>query len=303
VVQDFAESPLVREFGVFAPIEGLGLITAAIAAAVALRRNAGAPPVPVLFGLSGFLIMLTPALRTHRPSSSPPSGDSCEANRDPGQPVRSHSRDPHAAPLRESPRTGFDRPPEGRSQVARCRAPLYFRVGATVSVAGSKRSHRTRGRRPSRRRSTRPHCHGGPGVIGRGTRTFPCLLGRARGGQGWRRLLSARCRSPGSLTSSAGLNLGLRDADGASSCPITWSSTRWRRCVRPMYGDRIEAGTSGLRPAAARPARPGRRRRQPRRGPGGEAFGLAGLVDVAADPGAASRRRRSVVCASPSGRG
>jgi hypothetical protein len=61
LVQDFAESPLVREFGVFATIGGLGLITAAIAAGVALRRNAGAPlSVAVFLGLSGFLINAHP---------------------------------------------------------------------------------------------------------------------------------------------------------------------------------------------------------------------------------------------------
>jgi hypothetical protein len=61
LVQDFAESPLVRDLGVFAAIGGLGLITATIAAGVALRRNAGGPlSVAVLLGLSGFLIMAHP---------------------------------------------------------------------------------------------------------------------------------------------------------------------------------------------------------------------------------------------------
>jgi hypothetical protein len=61
LVQDFAESPLVREMGVFASIGGLGLITAAIAAGVALRRHAGAPlSVAVLLGVSGFLITAHP---------------------------------------------------------------------------------------------------------------------------------------------------------------------------------------------------------------------------------------------------
>jgi len=61
LVQDFAESPLVRDFGVFAAIGSIGLVIAMIAAGVALRRNAGAPLyVAVLLGLSGFLITAHP---------------------------------------------------------------------------------------------------------------------------------------------------------------------------------------------------------------------------------------------------
>ena len=61
LVQDFAENPFVRDLGVLATIGTLGLITAAIAAGVALRRNAGAPLyVAVLLGLSGFLISAHP---------------------------------------------------------------------------------------------------------------------------------------------------------------------------------------------------------------------------------------------------
>jgi hypothetical protein len=61
LVQDFAESPLVVDLGVLATIGSLGLITAAIAAGVALRRNAGAPlSVAVLLGFSGFLIAAHP---------------------------------------------------------------------------------------------------------------------------------------------------------------------------------------------------------------------------------------------------
>lgn len=61
LVTEFAESPLVSDFGVFASIGGLGLITAAIAAGVALRRHAGAPlSVAVLLGFSGFLINAHP---------------------------------------------------------------------------------------------------------------------------------------------------------------------------------------------------------------------------------------------------
>jgi hypothetical protein len=61
LVQDFAESPLVREMGVRSVIGSLGLIVALIAAAVALRREAGASaPVAALLGVSGFLIMAHP---------------------------------------------------------------------------------------------------------------------------------------------------------------------------------------------------------------------------------------------------
>lgn len=57
LVQDFAEHPLGANLGVFGIIGGLGLVVAMIAAGVALRRHAGAPAsVPVLLGLSGFLI-------------------------------------------------------------------------------------------------------------------------------------------------------------------------------------------------------------------------------------------------------
>jgi hypothetical protein len=61
LVTEFAENPLARDMGVFASIGGIGLITAAIAAGVALRRHAGAPlSVAVLLGLSGFLINAHP---------------------------------------------------------------------------------------------------------------------------------------------------------------------------------------------------------------------------------------------------
>ena len=61
LVREFAENPLARDLGVFASIGGLGLITAAIAAGVALRRHAGAPlSVAVLLGISGFLINAHP---------------------------------------------------------------------------------------------------------------------------------------------------------------------------------------------------------------------------------------------------
>lgn len=61
LIQDFAENPLVRDFGVFSTIGSLGLIVALIAAGVALRREAGAPQsVAVLLGISGFLISAHP---------------------------------------------------------------------------------------------------------------------------------------------------------------------------------------------------------------------------------------------------
>jgi hypothetical protein len=61
LVQDFAEHPLIGPFGVFGSIGSLGLITAAIAAGIALYRHAGAPvSVPVLLGLAGLLITVHP---------------------------------------------------------------------------------------------------------------------------------------------------------------------------------------------------------------------------------------------------
>ena len=61
LVDEFTDNVLVRDLGVFASIGGVGLITAAIAAGVALRRQVGAPlMVAVLLGLSGFLINAHP---------------------------------------------------------------------------------------------------------------------------------------------------------------------------------------------------------------------------------------------------
>ena len=61
LVQDFAESPLVRDLGVFAVLGSLGLIVAFIATGVALKREAGAPTsVAVLIGISGLLITAHP---------------------------------------------------------------------------------------------------------------------------------------------------------------------------------------------------------------------------------------------------
>ncbi len=61
LVHDFADNVLIRNFGVFGSIGSLALITAAIAAGVALRRHAGAPlSVAALLGVSGFLITAHP---------------------------------------------------------------------------------------------------------------------------------------------------------------------------------------------------------------------------------------------------
>ena len=61
LVPDFADNILIRNFGVFGIIGSLALITAAIAAGVALRRHAGAPfSVAALLGVSGFLITAHP---------------------------------------------------------------------------------------------------------------------------------------------------------------------------------------------------------------------------------------------------
>jgi hypothetical protein len=61
LVQDFAESPLVTDMGVFSILGSLGLIVSLIATGVALKREAGAPTsVAVLLGISGFLITAHP---------------------------------------------------------------------------------------------------------------------------------------------------------------------------------------------------------------------------------------------------
>jgi hypothetical protein len=61
LVQEFAESPLVRDLGVLALIGTVGFIVATIAAGIALRRQAGArQSVAIMIGLSGFLITAHP---------------------------------------------------------------------------------------------------------------------------------------------------------------------------------------------------------------------------------------------------
>jgi hypothetical protein len=61
LVQGFAEHALIGPFGVFVSIGSLGFIVAAIAAGIALHRQAGAPvSVPILLGIAGFLITAHP---------------------------------------------------------------------------------------------------------------------------------------------------------------------------------------------------------------------------------------------------
>jgi hypothetical protein len=61
LVQDYAENVLIRDFGVFVSIGSLALVTAAIAAGIALYREAGAPAsVAVLLVLAAFLITAHP---------------------------------------------------------------------------------------------------------------------------------------------------------------------------------------------------------------------------------------------------
>ena len=60
LIQDFAETPLVRDFGVLSILGAVALVVATIALGIALR-NAGAPRLtPWLFGVSGFLITAHP---------------------------------------------------------------------------------------------------------------------------------------------------------------------------------------------------------------------------------------------------
>jgi hypothetical protein len=61
LLEEFNDNVLIRAFGVFPSIGSLAFIVAAIATGIALRRHAGAPLiVPVLLGLSGFLITAHP---------------------------------------------------------------------------------------------------------------------------------------------------------------------------------------------------------------------------------------------------
>jgi hypothetical protein len=61
LVNAFTDSIFVRDFGVFNLIGSLSLITATIAAGIALRGQAGVPvSVPILLGLCGFMISAHP---------------------------------------------------------------------------------------------------------------------------------------------------------------------------------------------------------------------------------------------------
>jgi hypothetical protein len=61
LVNEFTDNVLIRGFSVLSSVGALAFITAMIAAGVALRREAAAPlAVPVLLGLSGFLITAHP---------------------------------------------------------------------------------------------------------------------------------------------------------------------------------------------------------------------------------------------------
>jgi hypothetical protein len=61
LVEEFNDNILIRAFGVLGSIGSVAFVVAAIAAGVALHRQAGAPVgVAVLLGLSGFLITAHP---------------------------------------------------------------------------------------------------------------------------------------------------------------------------------------------------------------------------------------------------
>ncbi len=61
LVNEFTDNVLIRGFSVLSSLGAVAFITAMIAAGVALRRQAGTPlSVPILLGLSGFLITAHP---------------------------------------------------------------------------------------------------------------------------------------------------------------------------------------------------------------------------------------------------
>ena len=60
-VNEFTDNVLIRGFSILSSLGAVPFITAMIAAGVALRREAAAPlAVPILLGLSGFLITAHP---------------------------------------------------------------------------------------------------------------------------------------------------------------------------------------------------------------------------------------------------
>ncbi len=61
LIAEFNDNVLIKGFGIFPSIGSLGFIAAVIATGIALHRHAGAPlAVPILLGLSGFLITAHP---------------------------------------------------------------------------------------------------------------------------------------------------------------------------------------------------------------------------------------------------
>jgi hypothetical protein len=61
LVDEFTDNVLIRGFSVLSSLGGVAFLTAMIAAGVALRRQTAAPlSVPILLGLSGFLITAHP---------------------------------------------------------------------------------------------------------------------------------------------------------------------------------------------------------------------------------------------------
>jgi hypothetical protein len=61
LIAEYNDNVLIKGFGIFPTIGSLGFIAAVIATGIALHRHAGAPlAVPVLLGLSGFLITAHP---------------------------------------------------------------------------------------------------------------------------------------------------------------------------------------------------------------------------------------------------
>jgi hypothetical protein len=61
LVNEFTDNVLIRGFSVLSSLGSVAFITAMIAAGVAVRREAAAPlSVPILLGLSGFLITAHP---------------------------------------------------------------------------------------------------------------------------------------------------------------------------------------------------------------------------------------------------